>query len=252
MKETKTIFFDYGGTLDTGGHHWGRVIWDAYEAFLPHVNYEAYRKAYVATERLLGNEPIIKPDTTFKEVLREKINRQIDFLASMKKEGKTVGLFEEKEAKEKAPVIADYLYKSTKEIVESSRRTLIELRKKHKLALVSNFYGNLSTVISEFSLDNLFDTVVESAAVGIRKPDVEIYRLALTRMETTPDKAVVVGDSIKNDILPAHTLGCTTVWIKGKSWSETQENEPCANVVIEKIDELLKPEIEKTILGIDC
>ena len=28
---TKGYIFDYGGTLDTGGNHWGKVIWHAYQ-----------------------------------------------------------------------------------------------------------------------------------------------------------------------------------------------------------------------------
>ena len=30
-QDVNGYIFDYGGTLDTGGHHWGKVLWHVYE-----------------------------------------------------------------------------------------------------------------------------------------------------------------------------------------------------------------------------
>jgi putative hydrolase of the HAD superfamily len=68
---------------------------------------------------------------------------------------------------------------------------------------------------------------VESAVVGIRKPDVRIYELALRSLggvEAAAD-VVVVGDSLKNDIRPARQIGCQAIWLKGEPWdSEAFDN----------------------------
>ncbi len=29
----KGLIFDFGGTLDTGGNHWGEVLWEVYRHF---------------------------------------------------------------------------------------------------------------------------------------------------------------------------------------------------------------------------
>ena len=41
-----------------------------------------------------------------------------------------------------------------------------------------------------------------------------IFRIALERADCMPEEAVMVGDRIDNDIIPAKKLGMKTVWIK--------------------------------------
>ena len=42
---SKGYIFDYGGTLDTGGCHWGKAIWHAYERQNVPVEEEQFREA---------------------------------------------------------------------------------------------------------------------------------------------------------------------------------------------------------------
>ena len=76
----KGYIFDYGGTLDTGGQHWGKVIWHAYERQQVPVSEEAFREAYVHAERTLGRYPIIQPDFTFYKTIETKIRIQLEYL----------------------------------------------------------------------------------------------------------------------------------------------------------------------------
>ena len=46
------------------------------------------------------------------------------------------------------------------------------------------------------------------------KPDLRIFRIALERADCKPEEAVMVGDRIDNDIIPAKKIGMKTVWIK--------------------------------------
>ena len=57
----KGYIFDYGGTLDTCGNHWGKVLWHAYERQQVPVSEEQFREAYVYAERTLGRNPIVLP-----------------------------------------------------------------------------------------------------------------------------------------------------------------------------------------------
>ena len=50
---TKGYIFDYGGTLDTAGRHWGKVLWHAYSRHNIPVTEEQFREAYVHAERTL-------------------------------------------------------------------------------------------------------------------------------------------------------------------------------------------------------
>ena len=34
------------------------------------------------------------------------------------------------------------------------------------------------------------------------------------------DECVVIGDSYTKDILPAQSIGCATIWLKGKGWED--------------------------------
>lgn len=219
----RAYLIDYGGTLDTGGQHWGHFIWQAYrDAGVP-VAEQEYRDAYVATERALGRAPIIDSHFTFRETLSVKLDMQLKLLGCT----------------EYHPILLENLYAQTLQHVAASQSVLRQLKTHSTLALVSNFYGNLSTVLREFSLDSLFDCVVESAAVGVRKPDVAIFLLALEALRLQPAEVTVVGDSYKNDIIPAHAIGCRTVWLRGRQWTEQAIDNPVADRIITDLKELL-------------
>ena len=82
MKSNKLrgIIFDYGGTLDTRGDHWSEVIWDGYQQCGIAVDKTSYRDAYVYGERALAVNPIVTPDFHFIDILREKLQLQLQFL----------------------------------------------------------------------------------------------------------------------------------------------------------------------------
>lgn len=61
--------------------------------------------------------------------------------------------------------------------------------------LVSNFYGNIQTILKDFGLLDFFDEIIESSVVGVRKPDPAIYRLGVDAMGFVAKNVLVVGDS---------------------------------------------------------
>ena len=222
--------FDYGGTLDTGGNHWGKVIWHAYERVGVPVDEALYREAYVYGERTLGRNPIIQPNFTFRQTLEQKIGLQLDFIESKCPEVTRAKYGEQ---------LLDDLYIRTCEETTRSRNVLLQLHERFPMVLVSNFYGNIATVLREFSLDGIFQQVVESAVVGIRKPDPRIFTLGVEALDLDPSEAVVVGDSIDKDIIPARQAGCHTVWFKGEGWTSDPVDESAADRIITNLTELL-------------
>lgn len=218
----KGYIFDFGGTLDTNGCHWGKFIWHAYERQHVPVNWEQFREAYIFAEQQLGKNAIILPTDSFRQTLDKKLRIEMERLV-------TQGYWYSSplEVERLHAAVLDDLYNRVCEHVTCGREVLLRLKPQYPLVLCSNFYGNLTEVLKEFQLDGLFQDVVESAVVGIRKPDVRIYELALRSLggvEAAAD-VVVVGDSLKNDIRPARQIGCQAIWLKGEPWdSEASDN----------------------------
>lgn len=205
----KGLIFDYGGTIDTNGIHWGEVIWLAYTGFNIPVSREQFRDAYVHVERTLGNQPLILPDYTFRNVLDLKIKLQFE----------TLKLTDVLSAKK----IAETCYENTLQTIRHTSEVLNELKNYYPMILVSNFYGNLRTVLDEFRLTEYFREIIESAEVGIRKPDPGIYKLGIDKFGLHSGEVVIIGDSYKNDINPANALGCPSIWLKGKGWDDKDD-----------------------------
>ena len=227
----KGYIFDYGGTLDTGGQHWGKVIWHAYERQQVPVSEEAFREAYVHAERTLGKNPIIQPDFTFYKTIETKIRIQLEYLQE-KNDVSSVSYYLKK--------LTDDLYAITCRETAKSREVLLQLKQQYPMVLVSNFYGNIATVLKEFKLDGIFDTIIESAVVGVRKPDPQIFTLGVEALGMQPDEVVVVGDSMDKDIIPAGKAGCHTVWFKGEGWTNDPVDESPAGKVITDLTQILK------------
>ena len=228
----KAYIFDYGGTLDTRGNHWGRVIWHAYERADIPVSWEQYREAYVYAERTLGRNPIVTPTWTFKKLLDVKLRLQMEYLFTKGYWTADKKLFTTTQLS-----LLDDLYTQVREVTAESRQVLEQINM--PMVLVSNFYGNINVVLQEFRMAHLFQKVIESAVVGIRKPDARIFALGIEALQLKPEEVTVVGDSISKDIVPARSLGCHTVWFKGESWDDKVEDETIPDRIITQLQQLL-------------
>ena len=229
---TKGYIFDYGGTLDTGGCHWGKMLWHAYQRVGVPVTEAQFREAYVFVERLLARMSIVKPDTTFKQLLSMKIQLELTSMA-------TKGVIKQGYINSWQFPMLDDLYALTQAHTAHSREVLLQLKECCPLVLVSNFYGNIETVLREFRLDGIFSHVVESAVVGVRKPNPQIFTLGVEALGLRPEEVTVVGDSIDKDIIPARKAGCQTVWIRGEQWTDDPVDETQADRVIDDLKELI-------------
>ena len=228
-----TLLFDFGGTLDTAGCHWGKFLWYAYKRNGIPVTEEQFREAYVHAERTLGKQPIIQSHDTFLSMLTNKLRIEFEYLLSR---GWLVA--DKVEAERMQRILLNDIYEKVKTNISESRRVLSELKKKHRLGLVTNFYGNMSVVLEEFDLSSYFETVTESAVVGVRKPDSQIFNLAVESLDEKAENVVVIGDSYTKDILPAHEMGCHTIWLKGEGLTSEEPITCVADYVIKNLVEL--------------
>ena len=88
---------------------------------------------------------------------------------------------------------------------------LAKLKEKYTLFVVSNYYGNLKAVLQSMGVADLFHSITDSTIAGIRKPDPALWKLAIDQEGFLPEEVIVVGDSQKNDVNPALSLGCHVV-----------------------------------------
>lgn len=217
FKNIKGIIFDYGGTIDSRGNHWSHVIEKAYRDAGFNLDNERFRDAYVVGERTLGKERIILPMDNFLTLLNKKIRIQMQRLIELGE------LSPEVLGDGSVSRVACLCYEAARECVEEARPTLEALAGKYPLVLVSNFYGNVEEVLRDFDIRRYFNGVIESAVVGVRKPDSRIFRLGVVALGMEPEDVLVVGDSYRKDILPAREIGCKTAWLKGKEWTPDED-----------------------------
>jgi putative hydrolase of the HAD superfamily len=205
----KGLIFDYGATIDTNGKHWFEVFWDVYAANDVPVSKQDFKEAYTYGERYLALHPVIRKDDTFMDVLRAKTELQLKWLQEQKKMPINVKF------KNYSLAISNQSYNFVGSVLEKAKPVLEKLAFRYPLVLVSNFYGNIGAVLKEFELDVYFNEWIESAVVGIRKPDPNLFMLGVKALQLLPEEVVVIGDSYEKDIMPAQSIGCRTIWLKG-------------------------------------
>ena len=232
ISKIKGIIFDYGGTLDTGGDHWSEVIWDAWQKAGVVADKAEFREVYVYAERELARTLHILPHHNFHDLLDIKMQIELQRLAE-------IGHFPPAQVEDMATKVAALCYASAKQSIENAKPVLEELSKKYPIVLVSNFYGNVSTVLKDFGIEGYFKKIIESAVVGVRKPDPEIFNLGVKALGLKPEEVLVIGDSYSKDIVPAEKLGCQVAWLKGKTWTKEEENTLHPNTIMQ-LDEILK------------
>ena len=216
MKPIKGIIFDYGGTIDSRGVHWSEVIWDGYRACRVPVSKPVFRDAYVFAERELARVRHILPGDNFHDLLLKKMRIELQWLVDR-------GHLSPGAVEAFAGPVADYCYDAALNSIAEVRPVLEALTARYPMMLVSNFYGNVDSVLRDFDLRRYFKGVIESAVVGIRKPDPTIFRLGVVALGLEPDEVLVIGDSLKKDILPARSIGCRVAWLKGKGWTAEED-----------------------------
>ena len=235
------IIFDYGGTIDTDSLHWSEVLWQGYQHASIPVSKEEFRTSYVVAERALAKHPYIRPDHTFLDLLLIKCQIETKDLVS-----RGAWSASEEERKAKSDSVAHYCYDYVLRILQTSRPIIARLSERYPLVLVSNFYGNIETILQDFRLP-YFRHIVESAVVGVRKPDPQIFQLGVEALRQAcgkdaatlpPTDIVVIGDSYSKDIVPAHSIGCKTIWIKGIGWGEEQADMTIPDSIISTISNL--------------
>ena len=101
-----------------------------------------------------------------------------------------------------------------KHLFPNVKEELIILKKQGmKLLLLSNaqtcfIYNELPEEIRD-----LFDVVMISEVMGIKKPSEELFQIAFEKLGLEAEDTVFVGDSAEDDMIPSGKLGCHCIMI---------------------------------------
>ncbi|WP_261381427.1 HAD family hydrolase [Paenibacillus cremeus] len=97
----------------------------------------------------------------------------------------------------------------------------------YKLGIITNgrdFYQR--NKISALGISDYFNEIVTSGAVNIKKPDHAIFRIVLNNLQSSSERSVFIGDSLKADVIPAKELGMFTI-LKSNDSSSTVPDAIC-------------------------
>jgi putative hydrolase of the HAD superfamily len=83
--------------------------------------------------------------------------------------------------------------------------------RKFKLGVISNFDSRVYSVMQSLDILHFFDAVTISSETGFAKPDPRIFEAATRALAIPPDEAVVVGDSLHDDIEAGTRAGLTAI-----------------------------------------
>ncbi len=113
-------------------------------------------------------------------------------------------------------------------LYNDTKRVLQILSERYRIGIIANQMLGSEERLVNFGIREYLDLIVASAEEGVQKPDKRIFEIALERAGCTADQAMMIGDRIDNDIVPAKELGFKTAWIKqgpGQCWHISGERE---------------------------
>lgn len=127
-------------------------------------------------------------------------------------------------------------------LYDETEECLRTLSKKYNIGVIANQELGTEKRLKALGILQYINLVIASAEEGIAKPDERIFEIALNRAICKPQHAVMVGDRIDNDIIPAKELGMKTIWIRqgfGKYWKKSTEREQ-ADYEVNNLSEILE------------
>jgi len=79
-----------------------------------------------------------------------------------------------------------------------------------ELVIFSNFNKGLPSLLNRF-FEVPFKHVIASESIGVAKPNIDFYKLAIKKVGIPSENILYIGDSLKLDIIPAKQLGMQTL-----------------------------------------
>jgi HAD superfamily hydrolase (TIGR01549 family) len=200
MKGVRAVLFDAGGTLiHVDGE---RICRSAAVPFEEALFRRAETEAVAAVRALVLERPESRD--------AERLPLYLDTLLA------SLGL-DEPEARQRAAgeVATEHRRANLwSKRADGSVETLDALRRRsYRVAVVSNADGRVRSLLEAAGLAPHLEFVVDSAEVGVEKPDPRIFHAATEKLGLTPAACAYVGDIYEIDVVGAERAGLTPVLI---------------------------------------
>ena len=207
----KVVFFDLDGTLCDSDTAWSIAQREAFQLLrehYPHVSQEAITNAWTTVHQRLfqqldaGKLSMAEVRDSRFECLFTKLNLPTD------------KVMEE---------LSDFFcsrYLTSLRLYDDV--TVLEELHTYHVGIITNGAHDEHTdsqlsKVRHLGLSERIQSLTISGEIGIRKPNLEIFKLACKRADVLPEEAVYIGDSVQNDIVGANRAGMTSVFINRKS-----------------------------------
>ena len=127
------------------------------------------------------------------------------------------------------------------ELYPGVKETLAMLKKQGlKLAVITDADSNHAFArLTRVELLDFFDTLIAADTTGTKKPDPAHFLFALQALDVRPEESLVVGDSIRRDIVPARNLGLKTAYASYGDWRPAEEIDLCYDFKLSAFSDLL-------------
>jgi putative hydrolase of the HAD superfamily len=115
----------------------------------------------------------------------------------------------------------------------------------YKIGLISNCSGEPPLLWPGTPFAPLFDVAIFSSAVGLQKPDPQIFLMAMQRLEVEPLECLYVGDGDSDELTAAANMGMSPVLIQandedsGGAFRSNTEIDKCPCRRISSLTEIL-------------
>ena len=109
----------------------------------------------------------------------------------------------------------------------------------YRMGLLSNFDDTQCghEVFKDTGVADLFEAVIISAEVGLRKPNPQIYRRMMEMLRLDASEILFVGDTPREDVAGPQGVGMRTAWIS-KGAASVPEGIPQPDFTIRDLSEL--------------
>lgn len=113
--------------------------------------------------------------------------------------------------------------------------TLEELKNKGiVLGMITNGKGQFQMDnIKALDIQKYFKTILISEWEGTKKPEPQIFQIALDRLNVLPSESIFVGDHPEKDVKAAQKVGMKGVWKRDYQWDNVK-----ADFIVEDLKEL--------------
>lgn len=203
----QAILFDFGGTLDSNGIHWPERFYSLYREEVTSLERDQFDRAFYDSDDHLHERHTL-----------EGLNLEETVLLQCADTANSLGI-----SKEISIRVAKKFALESRDSFRLHRPMLQRLSKRFGLGIVSNFYGNLQSILEREGLADLFGAVADSTVVGTIKPDPKIFAAAYEPLGVTAENCWMIGDSVARDMRGAADLGMRLGFMRGTRSPEALE-----------------------------